>query len=162
MNAVMEKTARKRNRRPLLILVALSLLLASAVIYGYERGPLICNGGCLVRTPVIDSKTQKFLENEMAIIDRVPMIMWATGSQYLVCNSTHCTTYTMSFNGSFIGGERKRIEGDDSRGGGEGSGKSGDPFGGSSGDRGDRSGGNARMDEQNDGKGRVTVGRPRK
>lgn len=112
----------KKHRRILMVTIAVSLLLASVVVYGVERGPFICNSGCLVRTPVIDDKTKAFIENEMAPIDRLPLAMWAIGSKYIVCNSTHCTTYTMSFNGRFIGGERKPIEGNPPLTGGSGGG----------------------------------------
>ena len=131
MNAAAKRPAR-RHRRLLIIAIALSLLLTSIVVYGLERGPFICNSGCLVRTPVIDDKTKAFIENEMAPIDRLPLAMWAIGSKYIVCNSTHCTTYTMTFNGRLVGGDRKPIEGNPPpRGGaGGGSGSSGGGTGG--------------------------------
>lgn len=126
MSAAMEVPSKKWYQRPVVYFAAGGLVVASLALHAYERGPFFCDNGCTVATPAIDQKTLDFLEDTVAVIDMVPMVMWATGSQYIVCNATHCTTYTMTFTGKFHGGERKVREGvPPSEGGGGGGGGGG-------------------------------------
>lgn len=104
-----------------LCLIALSLAVVIYFSYAaaYDRGPFICDNGCLVRAPTIDPRTSEFLDSQLAPIDRAPMAMWASGSTYIICNATHCTNYKMTFSGDIIGENFRAVE-DSSNGAGGG------------------------------------------
>lgn len=138
-------------------MVALLLLggvgLSCSLVYAFSRGPIHCSDGCLVQSPFIDTKTQEFLIANLAIVDGwVPMWMYLTNTTYLVCNATHCTTYTQNFNGEYIGSDRRPISPPPAGGIGSGSGNPGG--GGQGGGNGGGGGGGG------GGSGSVTVGEP--
>lgn len=103
--------SRNRTRAWIILGGAVALTLGISCLYAFERGPFICNNGCLVQSPVIDARTQQYLDSILAPIDRVPMAMYATGTTYMICNTAYCTTYRQSFDGRYVGDARTKIEG---------------------------------------------------
>lgn len=146
-----------KRSRPMKIVAAMALLTATAVgcsmLYAFNRGPIVCDNNCEVRSPIIDSATQEFLERNLAPIDGwVPMWMYATGTSYMICNATYCATYVQNFNGHYV--TEKRVPIDPSPGGiGSGNGNPGGGSGGGGGGSGGGGGGGG-------GSGTVTVGEP--
>lgn len=143
--------------RVMKISAAIAVLTATAMVcsmlYAFNRGPLVCDNNCEVRSPIIDSATQEFLERNLAIIDNwIPMWMYATGTSYMICNATHCATYVQNLNGQYVTEKRMPI---DPPAGGIGSGN-GNPGGGSGGGGGGSGGGGG----GGGGSGTVTVGEP--
>jgi hypothetical protein len=136
------------------IAVLTTAALACSMLYAFNRGPIVCDNNCEVRSPIIDSATQEFLEKNLAIIDGwIPMWMYATGTSYMICNATHCATYVQNLNGHYVTDRRMPI---DPPPGGIGSGN-GNPGGGSGGGGGGSGGGGG---GGGGGSGTVTVGEP--
>lgn len=134
------------------IAVLTATALACSMLYAFDRGPIVCDNNCEVRSPIIDSATQEFLERNLAPIDGwVPMWMYATSTSYMVCNATHCATYVQTFDGRYVTDKRVPIVPSP---GGIGSGN-GNPGGGSGGGGGGSGGGGG-----GGGSGTVTVGEP--
>jgi len=113
------------------IAVLTTAALACSMLYAFNRGPIVCDNNCEVRSPIIDSATQEFLEKNLAIIDGwIPMWMYATGTSYMICNATHCATYVQNLNGHYVTDRRMPIDpppggigsGNGNPGGGGGSG----------------------------------------
>lgn len=113
------------------IAVLTATALACSMLYAFNRGPIVCDNNCEVRSPIIDSATQEFLEKNLAIIDGwIPMWMYATGTSYMICNATHCATYVQNLNGHYVTDRRMPIDpppggigsGNGNPGGGGGSG----------------------------------------
>lgn len=95
----------KCNRTPkrlTILLITLALLTVSALVLSYERQRFICKS-CWVGSPVPDAKTLAFLNSNLAPIDLIPMVAYATGSEYTVCNTTHCVSYHFNFAGELVG-----------------------------------------------------------
>lgn len=63
-----------------------------------------------MQTPTLDAKTAAYLDGILAPIDKVPMAMYVSGTTYLICNSTHCATYRMTFSGEYVGSDRTAID----------------------------------------------------
>lgn len=140
-----------RRKWILLFLVGAALCGFAATIAALERGPYVCNNGCSVQSPLIDAKTAAYLDSVLAPIDRAPFAMYLSGTTYMICNATHCTTYHQTFDGKYIGEGRTPIQG--GGGGGSGAGGSGGVPGGG------QSGGACDPNTQSCGK--VEVGKPR-
>lgn len=103
-------TGRRKARFFITSIVAVLLLGMATYIYAFERGPFVCNNGCTVQSPLIDAATAAYLDSILAPVDRVPMAMYASGTTYIICNTTHCTTYRQTFSGEYAGDDRKQIE----------------------------------------------------
>lgn len=103
------------KRKKVVLGAALALLIlgliCSATLSALERGPFVCNNGCLVQAPLIDANTAQFLDSVLAPVDRLPMAMYVTGTTYIICNATHCATYRQTFSGEYVGSDRVAIEG---------------------------------------------------
>lgn len=109
-----------KKRRVLLaaLLMAGGFLVAISVV-AFENGPFVCTNNCLVQSPLVDVKTKQFIDQKLTPIDNwVPLWAYGTGATYIICNSTHCTTYHQTFSGEWVGENRTAIEGGGSVGGG--------------------------------------------
>lgn len=67
---------------------------ASSATYGQAlRGVFDCAGyGCLLEIPKPELETQAFIANQVnSSVER-----WNSGDSVVICNETHCATYTMT------------------------------------------------------------------
>lgn len=93
----------RSNKRCLLLLVLLAVS-GLGITYGLmalERGIYYC-GHCVLRTPDADPATTEFIKKIRAPISRLPLLDFATGSRYTVCNPMYCATYEQLFDNSFL------------------------------------------------------------
>lgn len=104
----------------LFLIVILGFFSFAPILQAFERGPFVCNNGCLVQTPLIDAKTRAFLDSQLAPVDMLPLSMYASGTTYIICNPFFCATYRQTFSGDYAGSDRVPIEGGAGGGGGPG------------------------------------------
>lgn len=106
-----DKRSKRMRRGAFAVAIIFAAGLTCSILYAFERGPIHCNNGCLVQSPVIDTLTREFLESTLAPVDGwVPLWMYATGTIYKVCNATHCTDYRQNFEGKYVADARMPID----------------------------------------------------
>lgn len=100
------------GKRAALILSLSALVIAggtlAVAVQAFDRGPFICDH-CPLQTPRIDEVTKDFLKENMAAIDRVPMLGFTSNSRYIVCSTDRCVSYRFTWSGRFYGGQAEDI-----------------------------------------------------
>lgn len=100
------------GKRAALILSLSALVIAggtlAVAVQAFDRGPFICDH-CPLQTPRIDEVTKDFLKENMAAIDRVPMLKFTSNSRYIVCSTDRCVSYRFTWSGRFYGGQAEDI-----------------------------------------------------
>ena len=98
--------------RAALILSLSALVIAggtlAVAVQAFDRGPFICDH-CPLQTPRIDEVTKDFLKENMAAIDRVPMLGFTSNSRYIVRSTDRCVSYRFTWSGRFYGGQAEDI-----------------------------------------------------
>ncbi len=65
-------------------------------------GPFVCQD-CTLRTPAPDAGSRAYIDYTDNWLNDGPNYTRLTGDKFVVCNATHCATYTRTASGDYMG-----------------------------------------------------------
>lgn len=95
------------RRRRLLIAISMITCMAILIVFAVDnlsavpKGPFQCDQ-CRLDHPSPNAETERFVRKNMAIAEKMWPVSYLVGTEYLICNRTHCIEYQVNFNDKLI------------------------------------------------------------